>query len=174
MKNNFNNFKLKQCIKIFFVVLMVAGNSSFTASTFTKPQVYIFLAAKCPCVYSHQETFNKCIRYYKDKVDFTVVFIDKNDDKEDIDDMLKNLEWEIKYVIDKDKSYQKKYQPKVTTDCVLVSVTGEILYRGAVDDSPLNLGQVKNFYLKNAIDDFLNGGTVKVKEGKGVGCLITI
>ena len=153
---------------------MVAGNSSFTASTFTKPQVYIFLAAKCPCVYSHQETFNKCIRYYKDKVDFTVVFIDKNDDKEDIDDMLKNLEWEIKYVIDKDKSYQKKYQPKVTTDCVLVSVTGEILYRGAVDDSPLNLGQVKNFYLKNAIDDFLNGGIVKVKEGKGVGCLITI
>ena len=165
---------MKKTIKIFFVALIFAGNYSFTSSTFAKPQVYIFLAAKCPCVYSHQETFNSCIKNYKDKIDFTIVFIDKNDDKEDIDEMLKNLGWKINYVIDKNKSIVKKYKPKVSTDCVFVSGNGEILYQGAVDDSPLNLGQVKNFYLKNAIKDFINGSAVKIKEGKGVGCLITI
>ncbi|MHB8260009.1 MAG: thioredoxin domain-containing protein [Bacteroidia bacterium] len=151
---------------------MIAGNYSFTAPISTKPQVLIFLAAKCPCVYSHQETFNTCIKDYKDKIDFTIVFIDKRDDKEDIEDMLKNLGWKVKYIIDKDNYFQKKYQPKVTTDCVLISAKKEIIYHGSVDDSPLNFGQVKNFYLKDAIEDYLGNKLVKVKEGKSIGCLL--
>jgi hypothetical protein len=154
-------------------VLLLASTGEFSQTTVqNKLQAVIFLSAKCPCVYSHQKAFGSLIARYKNKIDFTAVFVDKNDDRELITDMLKNLGWKINYVTDKNKVYVKKYHPKVYSDCVLVSASGEILYQGAVDDSPLHSGQVLNFYLKDAIDDYLIGKPVKIKEGKGFGCLI--
>jgi len=105
-------------------------------------------------------------------VDFSVVFIDKNDDMEEISDMLKNLGWDIKYIVDEDQILLNQYRPNVSTDCVLVTSEGKILYKGTVDDSPLNYGQVLNFYLKNALEDYFNNKPIRVKEGQGVGCII--
>ncbi len=148
--------------------------TAFSHAPNSKPHVFIFAAAKCPCIYSHQETFGKLLNTYKDKIDFTIVFVDRNDDKEEITDMLENLGWKINYIIDKKGNYIKKYHPKVFSDCVFVSPPGVILYKGAVDDSPLNMGRVVNFYLKDAIEDYLSNKPVKIKEGKGLGCLITM
>ena len=165
---------MKKVFSILISLLLITVTEFAQTSANKKPQVLIFISAKCPCIYSHQETFKACINAYKDKIDFITIFIDKNDDTEEIQDMLKNLGWKVKYVVDKQKFYTKTYHPKATTDCVFVSASGEILYKGAVDDSPLNMGQVLNFYVKDAIEDFLNHKPVKVKEGKSFGCTIVI
>jgi len=137
-----------------------------------KAKVYIFLAAGCPCAYSHQATFGSMIRKYGDKVDFYAVFIDKNDDQEEIDDMMKNLDWKLETILDKDKVLAKQYRPRVTTNCVLVSPSGLLLYKGAVDDSVQNFGQVVNFYLRSALEDYFAGRPVRVETGQGVGCYL--
>ena len=85
---------------------------------------------------------------------------------------MKNIGWKMKYTKDQNMQLFKKYHPKVYTDCVLISAAGNILYHEAIDDSPLNMGQVNNFYLQNAIEDFLDNHPVKVPEGKGFECLI--
>ena len=138
----------------------------------SKAKVYIFLAAGCPCAYSHQQTFGSMIKKFGDRVDFYAVFIDKNDDQEEIDDMMKNLGWKLKTILDKKKVLAKLYRPEVTTNCVLVAPDGKPLYKGAVDDSVQNYGQVINFYLKNALEDYVAGRPVRVKEGEGVGCYL--
>lgn len=135
-------------------------------------KVYIFLSAKCPCAYNHQELVKDLEKKYKLSVKFTAVFVDKSDDVEEINDMMKNLGWKMETIKDRNKVLFRLYHPKVYTDCVLVSAGGKILYHGAIDDSPANMGQVKNFYLQNAIDDLLNKRLVKVQESKGFGCLI--
>jgi hypothetical protein len=137
-----------------------------------KPKVLIFLDSQCPCAYNHQETFGELIGKYKDSIEFVAISVNKRDQAWDMNEMLKSLGWDIKFVIDKDKSYQKKYKPEVTTECLLLSPKGEVLYRGAVDDSPLNLGQVKNFFLKDAIQDYMAKRPIRVKTSKPVGCLI--
>lgn len=154
---------------LLFSLLYVSSGFHFETS---RKKVYIFLSTQCPCAYSHQETVKTLEKKYPTSIEFTAVFEDQKDDVEEIEDMMKNIGWKMKYTKDLNMQLFKKYHPKVYSDCVLVSSDGTILYHGAIDDSPLNMGQVKNFYLQNAIEDFLNNRPVKVPEGKGTGCLI--
>lgn len=137
-----------------------------------KAKVLIFLAAQCPCAYNHEETFASMANKYGKTVDFVAVFVDRNDQPKEIREMLKSLHWDIPFVIDRNKAYQNKFKPTVTTECMLISPAGEVLYRGAVDDSPLNLGQVKNFFLRDALEDYTNNKPIRIKQGQPVGCLI--
>jgi hypothetical protein len=160
---------------IFFMllILLLTGNEVISQTTINKkPQVIIFLSAKCPCVYSHKDSFKSLIKNYENQVDFLAVFIGKYGDSEDIHDMLKNLNWGIKYVVDTKNKYIKEYTPKVFTDVVLIDSLNHVIYRGSIDDGVLNSGQIIKFYLKDAIEEYLSKQPIKVKEGKGVGCLI--
>lgn len=158
--------------RIFILLfLLLCASSGFHVEP-SRAKVYIFLSAKCPCAYSHQETVKTLEKKFSSRIEFEAVFVDKNDDAEEIEAMMKNIGWKMKAVKDQNMQLFKKYHPKVYTDCVLVSAAGNILYHGAIDDSPLNMGQLKNFYLQNAIEDFLDNRSVKIPEGKGAGCLI--
>ncbi len=161
-------------IKYFiFYILLLLGGKVISQTANKHPQVLIFLSAKCPCVYSHKDSFMSLIKNYGNQVDFLVVFIGKYGDSEDIHDMLKNLNWGIKYVIDTKNKYTKEYTPKVFTDVVLIDSLSRLIYKGSIDDGVLNSGQIIKFYLKDAIEEYLSKKPIKVKEGKGVGCLIT-
>ena len=152
--------------------MLMAGAAPSLPTPQGKPKVLIFLATGCPCVFSHRETFGSMLKKYGSKVDFSIVFIDKNDDKEEMVGMIESLGWDIKYIIDEDQKLLNQYHPKVSTDCVLLTPAGKVVYKGAVDDSPLNYGQIKEFYLKNAIEDFFEGRPIRVRLGEGIGCII--
>lgn len=137
-----------------------------------KAEVILFLSAKCPCVYNHKQPVHDLINQYGDEINFKAVFIRKQDDKEAQDQMAKSLGWDMEFIQDADGHYLETYQPSVYSDAVLLNDKGEVIYRGGIDDGPLNSGWIKNFYLKNAIDDYRKGEPVRVKEAKGIGCLI--
>jgi hypothetical protein len=137
-----------------------------------KATVYIFISSKCPCIYSHQEEVQWLEKKYGSVVEFRAVFIDKTDDPEDIATTMKNLGWKMGSVRDNKHMLTRQYHPKVYTDCVLVSADGAVLYRGAIDDSALHMGQVQHSYLQNALGEFLAGGEVMIKQATGAGCMI--
>lgn|SRR5690606_47383 len=156
-----------------YLVLLFCGVSFAQAQTpEPKAEVILFLSAKCPCVYNHKQPINDLISEYGGDIKFTAVFIRKNEDKELQDQMAKSLGWEMEFVDDTDGEYLKTYQPSVYSDAVLLNEKGEVIYRGGIDDGPVNSGWIKNFYLKDAIEDYRNGVPVRVKEAKGIGCLI--
>lgn len=164
-------------IKISFFIcllLLLSGSRVISQTVNKKPQVLIFLSAKCPCVYSHKDSFKSLIKKYGNQIDFLAVFIGKYGDSEDIHDMLKNLNWGVKYVIDTKNKYIKEYTPKVFTDVVLIDSLSHVIYKGSIDDGVLNSGQIVSFYLKDAIQEYLRKEPIKIKEGKGVGCLIIL
>jgi hypothetical protein len=137
-----------------------------------KVKVYLFLQSQCPCIYNHKETFGSVLKTYSGKVNFIAVFVDNKDNDNAIKDLMQNLGWKLPYIRDKKRQLVHQLQPKVSTDCVVVDGSGKVLYRGAIDDGPLNMGTVKNFYLKNALDAYFNHTPLKVSSGKGVGCFL--
>jgi len=159
--------------KVFIIVLALLSSVLLgQAAPGGKVKVYLFLQSQCPCIYNHKETFGSLLRNYRDKVSFIAVFVDNKDNDKGIKDLMQNLGWKLPYIKDKAHQLLHELQPKVSTDCVFVDGSGKVLYRGAIDDGPLNMGTVKNFYLKNALDAYFNHTPIKVSSGKGVGCFL--
>jgi hypothetical protein len=159
--------------KVLIMVLVLFCSAHLVQSSpKAKVKVYLFLQSQCPCIYNHKETFGALLKAYSDRVSFIAVFVDKKDNDNRIKDLLKNLGWKLPYIKDKERQLVQELQPKVSTDCVLVDASGKVLYKGAIDDGPLNMGTVRSFYLKNALDQYFNHMPVKVPSGKGVGCFL--
>lgn len=138
-----------------------------------KPCVYLFLQADCPCVYSHKDSFGQLLRKYSNKVDFVVVFEGKNDSRQQIEKLLKNLDWKISYKKDNNQKLVKQLKPKVSTDCVVTDQAGKVIYKGAIDDGVKNMGMIKAFYLKEVIEALLQHKSAPYSNMPGIGCTLS-
>ena len=158
---------------IFFLLALITSAIMVEAAPPTgKARVYLFLQSQCPCVYNHKETFGSLLRNYGDKVNFTAVFTDTKDNDKEIQDLIHDLGWKLPYVRDNHHVLIQQLKPNVSTDCVVVDASGKVLYKGAIDDGPMNMGTVKHFYLKDALEAYLNHLPIKVSSAKGLGCFL--
>ncbi|MBO9201033.1 MULTISPECIES: thioredoxin domain-containing protein [Niastella] len=155
---------------LFVIAVIAAATMAFRPVPLKKAKVYLFLQTQCPCIYNHKETFGSLIKAYQSKVSFTAVFTGRKENDKDIRQLISDLGWDLPYIKDNDHKLLQKWRPKVSTDCVLVDEKGNVLYLGTIDDGPLNMGTVKNFYLKDALEAYLNNLPIKVSSAKGIGC----
>ncbi|OQP60698.1 hypothetical protein A3860_32380 [Niastella vici] len=161
-------------MKALFIIAAIAGAClSFQAPPLKKATVYLFLQSQCPCIYNHKETFGSLIKTYQSKVSFTAVFTGRKETDKDMQQLISDLGWRLPYKKDKDHTLLRQLKPRVSTDCVLVDAKGKVLYVGAIDDGPLNMGAVKNFYLKDALEAYVNDRPVRVSSAKGIGCTLS-
>jgi len=158
---------------LFVIAALVCACLCIQAEPPKKVKVYLFLQSQCPCIYNHKETFGKLIKTYSNQVNFTAVFTDSKESDKDMRHLISDLGWKLPYVKDKDHQLIRRLKPKVSTDCVLVGENGKVLYLGAIDDGPTNMGTVKNFYLKDALDAYLNNQPIKITNAKSIGCSLS-
>lgn len=170
--HTFSSLRRIEYKKILFVVIALFSSVISLQAAPGKVKVYLFLQSQCPCIYNHKETFGSLLKNYGDRVSFTAVFVDNKDNDNNIKDLMRNLGWKLPYIKDKQHQLVQQLRPKVSTDCVLVDASGKVLYKGAIDDGPLNMGTVKNFYLKDALDAYFHHIPIKVSNGKGIGCFL--
>jgi hypothetical protein len=160
--------------KVFFLIAaLVCTYMTTQAVTLKKVKVYLFLQSQCPCIYNHKETFGKLLKTYSNKVSFTAVFTGSKETDKDMKQLISDLGWNLPYLKDIDHKLIRRLKPKVSTDCVLVDENGKVLYLGAIDDGPQNMGTVKNFYLKDALEAYLNNQPIKVSSAKSIGCSLS-
>lgn len=80
--------------------------------------------------------------------------------------------------LDKDHDLIRKYSITVTPEVVLLDTLGNVLYRGAIDNWYYELGKrrqtVTEHYLVDAIQASIAGETIKIKEAKPVGCILSM
>lgn len=76
------------------------------------------------------------------------------------------------YALDSDNVLADAFGANRTPECFLFDKNAKLVYHGAIDDSPADLGQVKRSHLKQAISEMLQGSDVSVKESRSVGCSI--
>src|SRR4030065_1050849 len=175
---------MRKFSSIFILMILpclVWGNTSLNAppkqvrsfSPRTKGTVLIFFSSLCPCTDAHRIMVeNLMTRMPASGFKFYAVFSNKGETTELIEYFYRTIGWQMPYILDSSGTLQKKYKATHTPQAFVISPQNKVLYRGPIDDSNLNQGRVDNPYLKNAIEDLLEGRAVKASEGAGTGCWI--
>jgi len=138
----------------------------------------IFSCNTCPYVIKNQQR-NNAIAEHALKNDLGVIIINSNEALRQSEDSYKSMQIYAKqqkynwhYTVDDNSVIADAYGATRTPEVFLLNATGNIMYKGAIDDNPSDAEDVTRQHLKLAIDDMVNNKKIAVKESKSVGCSI--
>lgn len=140
-------------------------------------KVIFFLDPECPVSNAYMREI-KSIQsdYAKKGVAFEAVFPVPTVTRDDIKQFLLKYQSTIPGYQDAGLQKVKRYQATTMPEAVLINASGEILYRGAIDNWYYALGKNRakatELYLRNAIEAVLNGEIVVKSKTEAIGCLI--
>jgi len=140
--------------------------------------VVIFSCNTCPYVIKNQQRNNE-IAEHALKNDLGVIIINSNEALRQSEDSYKSMQIYAKqqkynwhYTVDDNSVIADAYGATRTPEVFLLNATGNIMYKGAIDDNPSDAENVTRQHLKIAIDEMVNNKKIAVKESKSVGCSI--
>ena len=84
----------------------------------------------------------------------------------------RNKNYNFYYAVDEDSKIANAFGGQTTPHAFLFDSDLELVYKGAVDDNYKSAKNVKQAYLKDAINSMVNGKEIAVTETKPVGCSI--
>lgn len=140
-------------------------------------KVIFFLDPECPVSNAYMREIKSIHSDYSKKgVAFEAVFPAPTVKRQHIKQFLSKYQAAIPGYQDPGLQKVKRYQATVMPEAVLVDASGEILYRGAIDNWYYALGKNRakatELYLRNAIEAVLNGEMVLKSRTEAIGCLI--
>lgn len=137
----------------------------------TVGRAVVFLSAKCPCSNSHVEHLNE-LQKKNPKIQFIGVHSNSDESKEDSVTYFSNRGFSFPVLHDVGGKWADELKALKTPHAYLVSPEGEILFHGGVTSSN-DANRAKEFFLKNALQDFTDNKEITKKEARALGCAIT-
>jgi len=154
-----------------------AGKQIFLNTVTAKPlTLFIFLSPECPLCQNYSHKLNDLNKQYGGHVAMYGIIPGKAYS----DDVIKKFrhEYDIEFalLIDHDKKLTSYLRASVTPQAVLLNDKNDLVYAGAIDNWAVSPGkqrvQTTEYYLQDALREYLSGETVLVKRTKAVGCRI--
>lgn len=84
----------------------------------------------------------------------------------------KERKMKVPYVVDAGSQVARAFGATVTPEAFLFDKAGRLVYHGTIDDNHKNEAEVKDRWLKDALDAVAAGKPVKTPETKSLGCTI--
>lgn len=140
--------------------------------------ILYFLMTDCPVSNQYSPEINRICADYKDQgVACYLVFVDPAVVPSAVREHAKDYDLDgYPAIIDNDRRLVELSGATITPEAALFSATGEVLYRGRINDLYAALGkprrQARVHDLRNALDDVLAGRPVSRRITKPVGCYI--
>lgn len=142
----------------------------------------VFSCNTCPFVIAYEDRYPEVEQWAK-KGNIGLALINSNEAKRDkngnMDDSLeamqshaKEANYDCYYLLDKDHALADAIGAFTTPQVFLFNSRKELVYKGAIDDNWKNKAEVKQQYLKNAIESLVKGEKIELAETKGRGCSI--
>lgn len=161
-----------------FDLLSVDGNVySLNSFKDKKLLLVIFSCNHCPYVQAYEERI-KNIQNDFDEV-LQVVAINSNDDvaypEDSYEEMKKRAEqrnFNFPYLRDETQEAAKAYDASHTPEIFLFNEERKLIFHGKIDDNWQDESNVKTKYLRNAIEEYLQGKSISVPETFTIGCTI--
>ncbi|NGP76742.1 thioredoxin family protein [Balneolaceae bacterium YR4-1] len=138
----------------------------------------IFSCNTCPWVKRWEDRYNPHARLAEENGIGTIAlnpntaYRDRGDGFEDMQERAKEQGYEFYYALDKNSEMAKAFGATRTPHIFLFNSDMELVYRGAIDDNANSAEDVKEPYLKNAIQALGHGEGISVKTSKSLGCTI--
>jgi thiol-disulfide isomerase/thioredoxin len=141
-----------------------------------KPVLFIFLSPECPLCRNYSLVLNKLYGEYADRVRFYGIIPGKTYNAETVNSFARKYKIAFPLYVDRELKLSRYLHATATPEVILLSKSSELLYKGAIDDWFADIGKqrartTRNF-LRDALDQQLEGKTVSIKRTKAVGCYI--
>ncbi|HTF20366.1 MAG TPA: redoxin domain-containing protein [Chryseolinea sp.] len=137
----------------------------------------IFTSNTCAFDEYYRVRISKLATEYSDRVPVLLVnsSLEPGDSEANMTKKATQLNLKVPYLADKEQSLMKQLGASRTPQVFLLKNNGgsfAIVYRGAIDDNAQVEADVRNAYLKDAIDILLTNQTIQTPEVRPMGCSI--
>ena len=140
--------------------------------------IIIFSCNHCPYVQAYEERMKQIQDDYQQK-GVTVIAINSNEDVNYPDDSFENMKkradeqnFNFLYLRDEDQLVAHAYDATHTPEIFLFDKERKLAFHGKIDDNWQEPSKVQNHYLRNALDELLEGNEISVPETFTIGCTI--
>lgn len=142
----------------------------------SKPYTAVmFFAPDCPLCLTFSKSYNELTNSYP-QVQFLAVQSGNYYLPEEIAHFVDETKLKATVILDPDHTVAKELRAYTTPEFYLLNSSGDVMYKGLLDNRILNLGNYKqqwdSMYLENAIQNALAGQEIDPKETKAVGCVL--
>lgn len=139
--------------------------------------VVIFTSNNCPFDQYYLDRIRLLANTYSSKVPVLLInsHTDKNESVEAMKNYARQCNLTIPYLADKDQSVMSQFLARKSPEALLLKNSSgkfSVVYRGAIDDNAQTASEVRDTYLKDAIDKMLAGQKIEVADVRPVGCSI--
>lgn len=159
-------------------VIDVAGKRHFLGGEQAKRDVvFVFFSSECPICQQFVPELNRLHEHATSQgLDFFCVFCDPTVSRSEVRAFQEDFALHCPIVLDTTAEITKRLQPTRVPEAVLVDASGEIAYRGRINNLFSSPGQkrpsVTEHDLRDAIDAVADGQAVANPRTKAVGCLL--
>lgn len=139
--------------------------------------IWVFLDPECPICQSYTRTLRTLHQLYaSDQVLFRGVYDSPVIKKREIRRFHQTYNLPFPGEIDKNYALARRWNATVTPEVVVTATSGEVLYRGAIDNWYYALGKNRpeptEHYLKDALEAIRGRYPILKKQTEAVGCLM--
>jgi len=143
-----------------------------------KVVIVMFSCNHCPTVKAYEDRFVELQRDYKDK-GVVLIAINPNDDKKYPEDSFQNMKIRVKekgfnfpYLRDESQKVARAYGAERTPEVFVFDEKRTLRYHGRIDDNVYEPREVRQHYLRDAINAILANKKVPLEDTEPVGCTI--
>lgn len=160
--------------------LPAVDNKFYSLNSFAdkKILIVIFSCNHCPYVQAYEQRIISIQKDFAEK-GVQIVAINSNEDKnypeDSFDEMIKRSnekQFNFPYLRDETQEVAKAYGATHTPEIFLFDKERKLRYHGKIDDNWKEPEKVKYQYLRNAIEEVLEGKEVSIPETFSIGCTI--
>jgi thioredoxin-related protein len=150
-------------------------NEAVSLSQYTTPIIVVFTSNECPFDNYYKTRIKEMITAYQGKIQF--LLINSNPDAQESAEkmVIHYADLGVPYLTDKDQKAMEAFGAHKTPEVFVLKPEGgkfSVQYNGAIDDNPQVATDVKQFYLKEAIEKLMSGTKIEVANNRAVGCTI--
>ena len=145
--------------------------------------IVVFTCNTCPYAVAYEDRVEDLNKKYADK-GYPVIAIMPNNTEIKPGDSMEAMKARAKakgftfpYLMDKDQEIYPQYGATKTPHVYLLQKTKKgnvVKYIGAIDDNYKDAEAVTEKYVEDAVDTLLEGGEIKVKTTRAIGCSIKV
>jgi len=148
-----------------------------------KGYIVIFTCNTCPYAVAYEDRIEALNKKYADKGYPVIAIMPNNTDVKPGDNMeamqarAKEKGFTFPYLMDKGQKIYPQYGATKTPHVYVLEKTKKgnvVKYIGAIDNNYKDAAAVTETYTEDAVDALLNGGEVKTKTTKAIGCSIKV
>ncbi|MEW6507802.1 MAG: thioredoxin family protein [Bacteroidota bacterium] len=152
---------------------------NYSLESFSNKQllVVIFSCNHCPYVQAYEDRIIEIQEKYKDHI--SIAAISSNETENYPEDSFEKMKeraqlkgFNFPYLFDESQEVAKAFGATHTPEIFLFDRDRKLAFHGKIDDNWQEPQNVKSPYLKNAIDELINGKKVSVPETFTIGCTI--